>query len=296
MIRRRVVLLVAASFALGACTTFTDNDAAARVEGETLSRSDFDRLANAAAGEPDAERLEIPINLARDVLNTWIVTRIVTDDVVAAGVTPATAATPDDTPDDRADDTVDDTVDDGVDAFTALLEEQQAVFEQWVELDGATDEEFRDAYERGPLHSEVVCTAHVLVDTRAEADDVVAELEAGAAFADLAAERSTDPGSAVDGGALPCETITNFRNQYVPEYVEAALDADVGVPTAPVESAFGWHVILIRPYDEIADDPTARALYDDQGVRFRRSARVADIHVDPRYGAFDPARGVIELG
>ena len=292
MIRRRVVLLVAASFALGACTTFTDNDAAARVEGETLSRSDFDRLANAAAGEPDAERLEIPINLARDVLNTWIVTRIVTDDVVAAGVTPATAATPDD----RADDRADDGADDGVDAFTALLEEQQAVFEQWLELDGATDEEFRAAYERGPEHSEVVCTAHVLVDTRAEADEVVAELEAGAAFADVALERSTDTGSAMAGGVLPCATITNFRNQYVPEYVDAALDADVGVPTEPVESAFGWHVILVRPLDEIVDDPDARALYDDQGVRFRRSARAADIRVDPRFGAFDPARGVIELG
>lgn len=277
MIRRRVVSVLAAALALSACTTFTDNDAAARVGDEVLTQAGFDRLANAAMGQPDADRLTVPIGTARDVLNTWIVTRIVEADVVAAGGTPPGPAN-------------------GPDAFQALIGEQEAVFDLWVELDGSTDDEFRAAYERGPTHSEVVCTAHVLVDTRGEADEVVAALAAGAGFADVAAERSTDTVSAADGGNLPCATINDFRNQYVPEYVEAALDASVGVPTDPVESSFGWHVILVRPYDDIADDPDARALFDDTGVRFRRSARAADIRVDPRFGAFSPERGVIELG
>ncbi|MEX2626141.1 MAG: peptidylprolyl isomerase, partial [Ilumatobacteraceae bacterium] len=247
MIRRRVVpLLIAASLALGACGTFTDDDAAAQVDGEVLSHADFDRLANAAVGEPDPAddgTVEVPMGTARDVLNTWIVTQIVEADVVGAGGSPAEPV-------------------DGPDAFQALLAEQEALFEQWLELDGASDEKFRAAYERGPEQSEVVCTAHVLVDERAEAEAVLDELDAGADFADVAAERSTDEGSAADGGNLPCATIVDFQNQYIPEYVDAALDAEVGVPTEPVESSFGWHVILVRPFDDIADDPDARALFD----------------------------------
>lgn len=277
MIRRRVVLLIAASLGLGACGTFTDDDTAAQVDDEVLSQADFDRLANAAVGEPDAGTVEVPMGTARDVLNTWIVTRIVAADVAANGGSPA----------EPTDDT---------DAFQALLAEQEAVFEEWLELDGASDEEFRDAYQRGPEHSEVVCTAHVLVEDRAEADEVLDDLDAGAEFADVAAERSTDEGSAADGGNLPCATIVDFQNQYIPEFVDAALDAEVGVPTEPVESSFGWHVILVRPFDDIADDPDARALFDDTGVRFRRAARSADVRVDPRFGAFDPDLGVVELG
>lgn len=281
MIRRRVVPLLAASLVLGACTTFTDHDTAARVGDEVLTQAGFDRLANAAVGQPDAERLEIPMNTARDVLNTWIVTRIVEADVAAAGRTPPE---PDTDPDAEPN------------PFQSLIDEQAAIFDEWLALEGSTEAEFRRAYQRGPTHSEVVCTAHVLVDTAAEADEVLAELDEGRSFAEVAAERSTDTTSAVDGGNLPCATLTDFRNQYIPEYVDAALGADVGEPTEPVESAFGWHVILVRPTDDVVDDPQARALFDDTGVRFRRSARAADIRVDPRFGAFSPERGVIELG
>lgn len=277
MIRRRVVLLLAASLGLGACTTLTDNDTAARVDDERLTQAEFDRLANAAAGQPEGERVEVPMQLVRDVLNTWIVTQIVAGDVAEAGITPAAGPG-------------------GQGAFDALLAEQDAIFEQWLELDPAPDEEFRAAYEQGPQVSEVVCTAHILVPTEAEADEVVAELTAGADFATLAAERSIDPGSGAEGGVLPCGTLGSFSTQYITEYVEAALDATIGVPTEPVESMFGWHVILVRPWDQVADDPAARAAFDDVGVRFRRAARAADIQVDPRFGAFSPEFGVLELG
>lgn len=274
---RRVALLLAATSILGACTTFTDNDLAARVDDDRLTQAEFDQLANAAFGQPEAERVEVPMRLVRDVLNTWIVTRIVAGDVIAAGIEPASGPG-------------------GPDAFESLLLEQDAIFEQWLELDPASDEEFRAAYERGPEFSEVVCTAHILVDTEAEANEVAAELAAGADFATLAAERSTDPGSAIAGGVLPCSPLGGFSAQYVEEYVEAALAATLGEPTDPVQSMFGWHIILLRPWDEVADDPEARAVFDDVGVRFRRSARAADIRVDPRFGAFSPEFGVLELG
>lgn len=274
---RRVVLLLAASLTLGACTTFTDNDLAVRVGDDQLTQAEFDRLAAAALGQPDAERLDVPMPVVREVLNIWIVTSIISADVAAAGLTPA---------DGPADD----------DPLRALQLQQDAVFEQWLELDPSTDDDFRAAYERGPQVSEVVCTKHVLVDTEAEADEVFADLAAGADFTTVAAERSVDPGTGPFGGVLPCTPLDGFVVQFVPEYVDASLAATVGVPTEPVESDFGWHVIVVRPWDEIADDPTARAIFDDVGTRFRRSAGAADIRVDPRYGAFDPEFGVIELG
>ena len=277
MIRRRVALLCAAAIPLGACTTFTDNDSAARVDDTVLTQSEFDLLANTAAGQPDAERVEVPFGVVQNVLNTWIVNQIVIGEIRAAGETPEPAPPADD-------------------ALSALIAEQEAVFGQWVELPASTDDEFRDAYQRGPEFSEVACTSHVLVETRAEADEVVAELEAGAAFADVARDRSIDSGSAQAGGALGCSVVGEFRQQFIPEFVEAALDAEVGVPTDPVESQFGHHVILVLPYDDIASLPEARAVFDSDGVRFRRAARAADIRIDPRFGAFDPGFGVVPLG
>jgi hypothetical protein len=277
VIRRRVALLCAATVPLAACATFTDNDVAARVDDAVLDQSEFDLLANTAAGQPDADRVEVPFSTVRDVLNTWIVNRIVIGELEAAGETPEPAPPADD-------------------ALSALLNEQEVVFTQWRELPGATDDEFRAAYQRGPEFSEVACTSHVLVPTRSEADEVVAELDAGADFAEVARERSTDTVSAEMGGSLGCMNVGEFRQQFIPEFVDAALDAEVGEPTGPVESQFGHHVILVRPFDEIQDVPEARAVFESDGVRFRRAARAADIRIDPRFGAFDPEFGVVPLG
>ncbi|CAN5383816.1 peptidylprolyl isomerase [soil metagenome] len=277
MIRRRVALLCAATVPLAACGTLTDNDLAARVDDAVLDQSEFDLLANTAAGQPDADRVDVPFSTVQNVLNTWIVNRIVIGELEAAGETPEPAPPADD-------------------ALSALLNEQEVVFTQWQELPGATDEEFRAAYQRGPEYSEVACTSHVLVPTRAEADEVVAQLDDGADFAEVARERSTDTVSAEVGGSLGCMNVGEFRQQFIPEFVDAALDAEIGQPTGPVESQIGYHVILVRPFDEIQDVPEARTVFESDGVRFRRAARAADIRIDPRFGAFDPEFCVVPLG
>ena len=77
-------------------------------------------------------------------------------------------------------------------------------------------------------------------------------------------EVSTDTGSGASGGALStratggaCTDVATFSSTYVPEFVAAALAAEVGVPTAPVESQFGYHVILVRPFAEVGDEVVA---------------------------------------
>lgn len=95
---------------------------------------------------------------------------------------------------------------------------------------------------------------HILVADEAAADLALADLAAGAEFATLARERSTDTGSAAQGGDLGWTP----RGNFVPEFEEAAFSAPLNTPTK-VESQFGWHVIEVlerqeqRPFDSFAE-------------------------------------------
>ena len=82
---------------------------------------------------------------------------------------------------------------------------------------------------------------HILVETEAEAQAVKAELDGGADFVALAKERSVGP-SGPDGGDLGWFT----SGQMVGPFAEAAFAADKGTITAPVQTRFGWHVILVE--------------------------------------------------
>jgi parvulin-like peptidyl-prolyl isomerase len=86
-----------------------------------------------------------------------------------------------------------------------------------------------------------VCSAHILVATVEEADAAIVRLDAGEEFAEVAIDLSTDPGSGPNGGDLGCVPAANF----VGPFAEAAMDAVLGVPTEPIESEFGFHVILV---------------------------------------------------
>ena len=89
------------------------------------------------------------------------------------------------------------------------------------------------------------CVRHILVPTEEEANDALSRIEGGEAFADVAAEVSTD-GTAAGGGDLGCEAL----GVYVPEFAEAAFNAEIGQVTAPVESQFGLHLILVESVEE----------------------------------------------
>ncbi len=84
--------------------------------------------------------------------------------------------------------------------------------------------------------------AHILVETEAEAQAIVAELAAGADFAAIARDRSIDPGSGAAGGDLGW-----FGPGMMVEPFEAAVTAlEPGAVSAPVETQFGWHVIRLN--------------------------------------------------
>ena len=74
--------------------------------------------------------------------------------------------------------------------------------------------------------------------SKAKADEVYAQLKAGADFAKLAKEDSADPGSKDSGGKL-----TISRGQTVPEFDKASFDLATGELSKPVKTSYGYHVI-----------------------------------------------------
>ncbi len=109
-------------------------------------------------------------------------------------------------------------------------------------LVAATEPEAEDEIARDPLAWTEVCAAHILVETAEQADDVVARLAGGEEFAPIAANVSIDPGSGANGGDLGCTSPSG----YVPEFADATMAAEIGVPTGPIESQFGFHIILVE--------------------------------------------------
>ena len=87
---------------------------------------------------------------------------------------------------------------------------------------------------------------HILLDSKAEAEVVLKNLEEGEDFATLAEELSKDPGSAELGGDLGWFA----RGQMVPEFEEVAFSLEPGEFSAVVETPFGFHIILVEERDE----------------------------------------------
>lgn len=140
---------------------------------------------------------------------------------------------------------------------------QQAVdaIEAEIEVSPSEVQEFYDANQEQFQQPEQVCARHILVETVEEAEQALADLEGGADFAALAAERSIDPGGA-GGGDLGCFG----RGRMVPTFEEAAFAAEVGEPMGPVESQFGQHVILVYDRNEasVADLEEVRPMIEQQ--------------------------------
>ncbi len=101
---------------------------------------------------------------------------------------------------------------------------------------------YNDTIGKQPAVQEVKA-AHILVDSEAKAQALIAQLKEGADFAKLASENSGDPGNKDKGGDLGWFA----KADMVPEFSEAAFKIAKGsVGDAPVKTQFGWHVIKVE--------------------------------------------------
>lgn len=164
-----------------------------------------------------------------------------------------------------------------------------------------TQEQLNRAVETERAGMTEVCARHILVATAEEAEEARARIEGGEDFADVAAEVSTDPGSGENGGDLGCALAQN----YVPEFQEASVNAEIDEVTEPVQSQFGFH--LIQVYERTGPEESALSSEDELRAALVEEAgfvalqdwllekvNEAEVTVDEEYGTWtlEPQPGV----
>ena len=135
----------------------------------------------------------------------------------------------------------------------------QAVATDYLTSNPATDEEILAEYESQiELAPSLQFKArHILVESQGAAKDLISQLDDGADFAELAKTNSTGP-SGPGGGDLgwfaPNQMVKPFSDAV------AALEDGAYSPT-PVQTDFGWHVIL-REDSRSNEPPTLDSVRD----------------------------------
>lgn len=129
-------------------------------------------------------------------------------------------------------------------AFIADRELHNIYFKKHV-VDAVTEDDVKARYEKEIAalpKQEEVSARHILVKTEEEAKAIIAELDAGKDFIELAKAKSTDPNKS-EGGDLGYFT----KGRMVPEFEEAAFAMEKGTYTkTPVKTQFGFHVIKLE--------------------------------------------------
>lgn len=139
------------------------------------------------------------------------------------------------------------------------------------------DEELQAAYDEAYGNVEPVVefnAAHILLEGEEDAQNILTALAEGDDFAELAAEHSIGP-SGPNGGALGWFT----AGMMVPEFEAAVFDLEAGEVSAPVQTQFGWHIVLLNETREQAaptlDD--VRAELEETIRRARVDARLEEL-------------------
>jgi len=121
----------------------------------------------------------------------------------------------------------------------------RAYVTDWIKKNPVPDAELRKEYDaiKAQMGDKAYKVKHILVEKEDEAKDVIAQLQKGGKFDDLAKARSKDPGSKDKGGDLDW----NAPGGFVKPFSDAMIATPKGKFTAtPVQTQFGYHVILVE--------------------------------------------------
>ena len=116
---------------------------------------------------------------------------------------------------------------------------------------------------------------HILVESEELAQDLLDQLADGADFAALAAEHSTDPGSAANGGDLGWFP----RGMMVPTFEEAAFSLEPGEISEIVPTDYGFHIIKVlekgnQPLDPALAEQAQMQAFNDWFIGVRAGAEI----------------------
>ncbi len=151
-------------------------------------------------------------------------------------------------------------------------------------------EEYYNAYPGEFKIDETRTVRHILIEAqeeeakaaaRQEAEEIIKSLNEGADFAALVTEKSDDKGSAAAGGVIgPFNSagVMDGGGSLVAPFTEAsyALQKTGDITQEPVESQFGYHIIILddispartKSFDEVKEDLATRLLQDAKDKYF----------------------------
>ncbi len=149
----------------------------------------------------------------------------------------------------------------------ALLDQQRrsalagAAISNFIKANEASDEEAREVYdEKMGQAGKEYNARHILMKSQEEAVDIIASLDKGTDFSELAKEKSTGP-SGKNGGKLGWFA----TGQMVKPFSDATAALETGsYTTEPVETQFGWHVIILDDVRDLTPPP-----FEDVKVRLK---------------------------
>jgi parvulin-like peptidyl-prolyl isomerase len=299
-VRRLVLLLAISSLALAACTD-AGSAVVATVNGTEVTLDDVRTLrpdTDAVSTDQFAQDLQLIIvnNIVRDGaedLGIQVTAEELTaeiDQIIAQITSPNPQTGESISWDDfKVQQNLSDPIVDLAVEQQLLNEELIAYFGDTVEV---SDEEIEDRYNIEQQSRSEVCSSHILLEDEETADEVYAlTLEEGADFAALAVEYSTGP-SGPTGGDLGCTS----PSSYVPEFGAATLLAELGVPYGPVQTQFGWHVILVTDRtipeledirEELADTVRQQGASGAVTDWFLEQINGAEVTIDAEYGSWE---------
>ena len=178
---------------------------------------------------------------------------------------------------------------DGLDQYATQLLIEDAVSDALIgSVVMPTLQDAQAEIDANPLEYTQVCASHILVETEEEAQEVEARLDAGEDFATVAVEVSLDTGSGANGGSLECASPAG----YVSGFAEATMTAPIGEVTEPVESQYGFHVIVVEDRTEATAEEVQpimgdRARFDAVDQWLLDSITTAQVTVDEQYGTWE---------
>ena len=153
-----------------------------------------------------------------------------------------------------------------------------------------------DQYVKSAPGQEEIDARHILVQTEAQANDIIAQLKKGADFATLPKQNTLDPAGKTSGGDLGWFG----KNDMDPDFAAAAFKLKKGEYTqTPVHTQYGWHVILcvdrrplqVQTYDQMAPKLAQQMAQGIIGAQVKNLDSQAKVEIFALDGSKLPAPG-----
>lgn len=290
---RRLVAVFALVGLLASCGS---SDSAATVNGVVIDASDLERTVTdfAAIGEAPIVEGAADGETVRGLLTSLIRAETTNQLLADAGETVTDADR------DSVRSEFDPTVIEGVPAtLVDLIVELNAASLALARLKAPSADVVAERYANDPKSLGMLCLRHLVVNDESTARTALGELgdaPTDEEFAAAAGKYSVEPNAAQSGGSLSgqsgdCISLNEYQAGYDPDFVQGALDARTGVPTEPVKSSFGWHIIFVRPFTAVSDSVSANLNSAPGEFLLLGALADADITVASRYGRWSPLAG-----